>query len=166
MTEEIYLNLTAEESVHLTDWPKINKQFIDEKLEKDILQKVEPLFGQADAIVVADNRHGLLTQNLIAQSIILSQKYQKPLYADCKIGKQHFYRGADCLFPNQKEAASISPALDPKEFIARVEKENIPVSQKETTEERKKCTGCGATQLRQNGTCMLCEICGETSGCS
>ena len=29
-----------------------------------------------------------------------------------------------------------------------------------------KCTGCGATQLRQNGTCQLCEICGETSGCS
>jgi ribonucleoside-diphosphate reductase alpha chain len=29
-----------------------------------------------------------------------------------------------------------------------------------------KCSGCGATQLRQNGTCMLCEVCGETSGCS
>jgi ribonucleoside-diphosphate reductase alpha chain len=32
--------------------------------------------------------------------------------------------------------------------------------------EKEKCTGCGATQLRQNGTCMLCEVCGETSGCS
>lgn len=32
--------------------------------------------------------------------------------------------------------------------------------------EEMKCTGCGATQLRQNGTCMLCEVCGETSGCS
>ena len=29
-----------------------------------------------------------------------------------------------------------------------------------------KCRSCGAAQLRQNGTCMLCEICGETSGCS
>lgn len=29
-----------------------------------------------------------------------------------------------------------------------------------------KCSGCGASQLRQNGTCMLCEVCGETSGCS
>jgi len=34
------------------------------------------------------------------------------------------------------------------------------------SDEKQKCTGCGATQLRQNGTCMLCEICGETSGCS
>ncbi len=32
--------------------------------------------------------------------------------------------------------------------------------------EKMKCSGCGATQLRRNGTCMLCEICGETSGCS
>ncbi|MBS3170065.1 adenosylcobalamin-dependent ribonucleoside-diphosphate reductase [Candidatus Woesearchaeota archaeon] len=31
---------------------------------------------------------------------------------------------------------------------------------------REKCSGCGATQLRQNGTCMLCEICGQTTGCS
>ncbi len=29
-----------------------------------------------------------------------------------------------------------------------------------------KCGSCGAFQLRRNGTCMLCEICGETSGCS
>jgi ribonucleoside-diphosphate reductase alpha chain len=29
-----------------------------------------------------------------------------------------------------------------------------------------KCGSCGASQLRQNGTCMLCEVCGETTGCS
>lgn len=32
--------------------------------------------------------------------------------------------------------------------------------------EKMKCSSCGAAQLRQNGTCMLCEVCGETSGCS
>ena len=32
--------------------------------------------------------------------------------------------------------------------------------------EKMQCRGCGATQLRQNGTCMLCEVCGDTSGCS
>jgi len=35
-----------------------------------------------------------------------------------------------------------------------------------STDNKQKCTGCGATQLRQNGTCLLCEVCGETSGCS
>jgi len=33
-------------------------------------------------------------------------------------------------------------------------------------EDKESCKGCGATQMRQNGTCMLCEVCGETSGCS
>ena len=42
-------------------------------------------------------------------------------------------------------------------------KVNQKVNQKEDHE---KCSGCGATQLRQNGTCKLCEVCGETTGCS
>ena len=33
VTEEIYKNLTNEESVHLTDFPEVNESFIDEKLE-------------------------------------------------------------------------------------------------------------------------------------
>lgn len=32
--------------------------------------------------------------------------------------------------------------------------------------EKQKCKGCGAMQLRRNGVCLLCEVCGETSGCS
>lgn len=35
-----------------------------------------------------------------------------------------------------------------------------------TEEEVEKCRECGATQMRQNGTCMLCEVCGSTTGCS
>ena len=34
------------------------------------------------------------------------------------------------------------------------------------TAEKEKCSSCGASQMRQNGTCMLCEVCGETTGCS
>ena len=32
-------------------------------------------------------------------------------------------------------------------------------------DEGMKCAGCGATQLRPSGTCMVCEICGDTTGC-
>lgn len=32
--------------------------------------------------------------------------------------------------------------------------------------DKQSCRGCGAAKLRQNGTCLLCEVCGETSGCS
>ena len=36
LAEEIYKNLTGEESVHLADWPIIDKQLIDEKLEQQM----------------------------------------------------------------------------------------------------------------------------------
>jgi len=116
----------------LVQMNQVSNHNIEESLEKDILQKVEPLFSQADAIIVSDNRHGLLTQNLIAQLISLSQKYQKPLYADCQINNQptdkhHFYHGADCLFPNQKEAKLISPALDFKEFVEKCGVKNVVI---------------------------------------
>lgn len=29
-----------------------------------------------------------------------------------------------------------------------------------------KCSSCGALQVKNNGTCTLCEVCGNTSGCS
>ena len=39
MAEEIYTNLTDEESVHLSDWPEANKDVINEELEKEMLRK-------------------------------------------------------------------------------------------------------------------------------
>ena len=41
MTEEIYTNLTDEESVHLTDWPEVDKSLIDKKLEIDMRNGME-----------------------------------------------------------------------------------------------------------------------------
>jgi isoleucyl-tRNA synthetase len=38
MTEEIYTNLTGENSVHLVDWPVADKSLIDEKLEEEMVK--------------------------------------------------------------------------------------------------------------------------------
>ncbi len=45
---------------------------------------------------------------------------------------------------------------------------SVSVEENEIIEEgaKQKCRSCGAVQLRQNGICLLCEVCGETSGCS
>ncbi len=37
LSEEIYLNLTGEESVHLSNWPEFDKKYIDEKLENEMM---------------------------------------------------------------------------------------------------------------------------------
>ena len=52
---------------------------------------------------------------------------------------------------------------DYKSGEVAVEKQMIELTGKG---EKQTCGSCGAAQLRQNGTCMLCEVCGETTGCS
>ena len=37
ITEEMYRNLTGEESVHLTDWPQVDKTYINHQLESDMV---------------------------------------------------------------------------------------------------------------------------------
>ena len=49
-------------------------------------------------------------------------------------------------------------------IVKDTSEETIPQLSENTQEV--KCRGCGASQMRQNGTCMLCEVCGDTTGCS
>lgn len=60
-----------------------------------------------------------------------------------------------------------------REFLQEfIEEKNVPSTRQEMVQtmaqqkDKQSCRSCGAVQLRQNGTCMLCEVCGETSGCS
>ena len=52
------------------------------------------------------------------------------------------------------------------QFIQGSSREDTHNDRDSAEEVTVKCGSCGASQMRQNGTCMLCEICGETSGCS
>ncbi len=65
---------------------------------------------------------------------------------------------------------SIAPLSNTTEAHQTKEKEMKIVSDSRimnhSKAEKQKCRACGAAQLRQNGTCMLCEVCGETTGCS
>ena len=60
-----------------------------------------------------------------------------------------------------------------KTFLQEFEEDNVSVVVDQETSvnlsdsgTKQACKSCKATQLRQNGTCMLCEVCGETTGCS
>ena len=95
---------------------QVSDREIDPGIEKKLINSIKPLVKEIDLIVVADNQHGLLTENLTKQLIKLSKKYHKPLYADSQIGykpgKHHLYRGADCMFLNGREAKAVDPGLD------------------------------------------------------
>lgn len=60
-------------------------------------------------------------------------------------------------FDEPKLASAVSAAIKNNDKICSFRKESSG---------KEKCPFCGAFQLRQNGTCQLCEVCGETTGCS
>jgi rfaE bifunctional protein kinase chain/domain len=90
----------------------VDNRCIEPATEKKIVQEIKPFIKNIEVIVVLDAHHGLMTKNLIASLVSLAQKYQKPLYVDSQISHRpsnhHLYKGADCLFLNQREANAVN----------------------------------------------------------
>lgn len=95
---------------------QVDNRDISPELEKEFIEKIEPLVGQVDLILALDPRHGLLTETLITNLVHLSKRYQKPLYVDAQCyhrpSNHYSYRGADCLFLNETEARIVYPGFD------------------------------------------------------
>lgn len=70
ISEEIYRNLTGEESVHLADWPTFDESLIDEELEKEMIN------AQAVASVIQMRRK---TNNLPISVPLLKVSYTGPV---------------------------------------------------------------------------------------
>ena len=69
IAEEIYTNLTGDESVHLTDWPKFDQELINEKLEEEIIK----------ARQIVESVHALRKQSEVKVRIpIRSMTYDGP----------------------------------------------------------------------------------------
>jgi len=128
------------------------------KVQEGVLQTVEArMEGVSPAQeVMAQALTGVINmslQNGIAPSVIATQSLTMeghPLVSELGAFLREFEVGAGVALGSRGTGRNSSKVLQ--------------LNLKEG--EKQKCRGCGAAQLRQNGTCMLCEVCGETSGCS
>lgn len=97
----------------------VDNHDIDARLEKKVLNLAKAHIREADLVVIMDPQHGFLTKTLIRDLVALAKKHRKPLYVDCQISHRksnhRLYRGADCMFLNEKEALAVHPAFD---FVA------------------------------------------------
>lgn len=97
---------------------KVDNHYVSSDLEKKIIKSVETNIRHADTVVIMDPQHGMLTKNLIKNIITLSKKHRKLLCVDVQVfhrpSNHHFYRGADTMFLNQKEAKSVYPKFNAK----------------------------------------------------
>lgn len=80
-------------------------------VEKKIINQVKTLIKKADAVVVMDPQHGLLTKNIIKELIHRSKKYEIPIYIDTQISHRdsnhHLYKGCHTMFLNEAEAKAV-----------------------------------------------------------
>lgn len=113
----------------LLSWDRLDNRPISSVMEKKIESIVAKNIHACDRIIVSDYRHGLLTERLARALVQLAHTYKKPLYLDSQIsqnkGNHVWYRGADCVCFNQREAASIDPEWNPRmheESLRRTQK--------------------------------------------
>jgi isoleucyl-tRNA synthetase len=74
LADNIYTNLTGEDSVHLTDWPKPDKNLINQTLEKDMIKAREVV----EKIHSIRKEKGLKVRHPLAKATITSKAFGKP----------------------------------------------------------------------------------------
>jgi ribonucleoside-diphosphate reductase alpha chain len=130
------------------------KAKLEEDKPKEIFWNMEGVTPVQEAMVQAlvnsvnlGLEHGL-TAGLIAQTTLDVEGH--PIIRELKTFLDSF---------SDQETSMVKEQNDEKIIVNSLNDQNNKGS-------TMKCSGCGATNLRQNGTCMVCEICGETTGCS
>ena len=61
----------------------------------------------------------------------------------------------------------LAPLVVPETAYAQDARGSLPMDQaKRAGYTGESCSSCGSVRVRRNGTCIVCEDCGTTSGCS
>jgi len=97
----------------MLQFDSIDNSAVSEEVSDKIFSKIEENIIHNDLIIFSDYRHGMLTKNLISNSIELAKKSQKKIYVDSQISQMESnhlnYRGSDFFLLNQNEAKAIIP---------------------------------------------------------
>ena len=79
------------------------KNDISEQTEKQVLKQLNRLMANVDSVIIEDYNKGLLTQNIIGQTILTAQKLGKIVTVDPKQKNFFLYTGVDVFKPNYSE---------------------------------------------------------------
>ena len=89
---------------------------IPESVEEEVIEHIEKITPDQQAVVLSDYDKGLLTERILRRTIALAAERGIPVVADPKIGRPYsVYKGATVLTPNRYEtqlATGITPCDD------------------------------------------------------
>ncbi len=87
-------------------------------LQNEIIDRVEQLLPEMDAVVLSDYAKGVVTPSLIKKLIPLARKHNIPITVDPKVENFKLYKQVTCITPNTQEAmesAGVRSLRDEKE---------------------------------------------------
>lgn len=84
-----------------------NSGYLDEGMEKKILDFVLKRIQNIDAIIISDYAKGVITKNLAEQLISLANEKKKIIVIDPKPKHKDFYKNATLITPNDNEACEM-----------------------------------------------------------
>ena len=87
---------------------KLDDRPISEKIEKQLISKIEDLAPKSQCIIISDFVYGVITKEIIRKAIDISQKYAIPIIGDVQcssqIGSLMKFTNFSLLCPNEREA--------------------------------------------------------------
>lgn len=97
-------------------------RFIGDAAASTVAGHVERRLNWAEAVVISDYRHGLLSPAVVERIVGICRRAGKPVYINSQIsqaaGNHALYRGGGVMCLNLKEARSIDPAFAPAKEAA------------------------------------------------
>ncbi len=92
---------------------------VDEATEAGLLEKIEALLPDRDAVVLSDYEKGLLTDRVLERTIALARQRNIPIITDPKVGRPYTaYRHSTVITPNRYET-QVATGIAPQEAASR-----------------------------------------------
>lgn len=113
----------------LLEWHHFESTPLGAGKERELLAHIKKQLPNAGKVVVADYRHGLLSERTAGTIVKLCKGARVPLYIDSQVvhaqANQRWYKGATLFLLNTKEAAAVDSLFDQKKIrqsLARLQK--------------------------------------------
>lgn len=92
------------DSQHIVRIDKEHKNYVNNKIQKNILDYVKSIINETDGIILQDYNKGVLTPSLIKEIISLANKKNILITVDPKFNNFFLYKNVTVFKPNRKEA--------------------------------------------------------------
>jgi len=98
--------LSQNQQLIRVDYEKLDYE--DKIIEKNIINNIKKLINNVDAIIISDYAKGVITNDVIKNTIETAKKNNKIIIIDPKPKHMRFYKNVTLVTPNHKEASEMS----------------------------------------------------------